>query len=100
MCPNKEGIWEWFEKDGTKRLVSVFDVNKPIGQPPYFRVYWWGGYYNVSDDPTEDGPFGRIEWEDRWGNFVAELGTLSQEELYLMPTPEQLTEILKRYEKV
>ncbi len=41
MKPDKAGIWEWFEEDGTKRLVSVCDVGAPVGMK-YLRVYWWG----------------------------------------------------------
>lgn len=101
MKPDKEGIWEWFEEDGTKRLVAVCNVSKPLKEI-YLRVYWWGGYYNVNDEhdleaPQYD-PLMKAEWPDRWGNFVGEHGTVKDEDLYLMPTAEQRKEILKRYE--
>lgn len=109
MKPDKAGIWEWFEEDGTKRLVEVFNVMDKIPDcPPYFRVYWWGGYYNVNDE-TEDlvnvkgevvvkNHINPAEWPDRWGNRVGDNLSLPEEQLYLGPTPEQRKEILKEYE--
>lgn len=98
MKPDREGIWEWFEEDGTKRHVVVYNVGKLLGTL-YLRVYWWGGYYNVNDEPEDPGYewASKAEWPDRWGNFVAKLDTLPQEDLYLMPTPEQRIEINKRF---
>ena len=105
MTPDREGIWEWFEEDGTKRLMAVYDVAKDLravngSEPPYFRAYWWGGYYNVADSPeeVEGDPFCKSEWPERWGNFVGEHGSIPDEQLYLMPTPEQREKIMKRYE--
>lgn len=101
MKPDKEGIWEWFEEDGTKRLVAVCNVSKPLKEV-FLRVYWWGGYYNVNDEHDPEAPqydhHMEAEWPDRWGKFVGEHGTVKDEELYLMPTAEQRKEILKRYE--
>ena len=101
MTPDREGIWEWFEEDGTKRLMAVYDVAKDLRkvngtEPPYFRAYWWGGYYNVT--AIGEGPFEECEWPERWGNFVGEHGSIPDEQLYLMPTPEQREKILKQYE--
>ena len=74
--PDKPGVWEWFEEDGTKRLVSVCDVGI---RKPNLRVAWWGGYYSARER-TED-IFGSVggkwvvtqkdvhyeaEWPDRW----------------------------------
>jgi hypothetical protein len=104
MKPNKPGIWEWFEEDGTKRLVEVFDVASKLREvngtePPYLRVYWWGGYYNVADSPEEvpGDPFCKAEWSDRWGNYVGPNGSVKEEDLYNGPTPEQAERIRKRY---
>lgn len=90
MKPNKEGIWEWFDKDGTKRLVYVCDVCKEFPEP-YFRVYWNGGYYNVNDEHDPEAPeydwACKAEWPDSWGNFVGEHGSIPDEQLYLMQPP-------------
>ncbi len=100
MKPDKEGIWEWFEEDGTKRLMYVCNVGGPLPEH-YLRVYWWGGYYNISDDPGVDDKYGPIpgkaEWPDRWGNYIGPLGTVPDADLYLGPTPEQREEIIKKY---
>lgn len=102
MKPNKEGIWEWFEKDGTKRLVHVCNCEQHPQAPPYLRVYWWGGYYNVNDEHDVESPEYdyqiKAEWPDRWGNFVGEHGSIPDEQLYLGPTPEQAEKIKKQYE--
>ena len=89
MKPNKEGIWEWFDTDGAKRLVYVCNVG---GAKPYLRVYWWGGYYNIYADPI-------AEWADRWGNYVGPNGSVNDDDLYLGPTPEQREKIMKQNEK-
>lgn len=85
MRPNKAGVWEWFDANGVKQNVYVCDVGTANS---WFRVYWWGGYYNVNDDEG-----GKSQWPDRWGKFVAT--SLPDDQLYLMPTPEEKTEILK-----
>ena len=104
MKPDKAGIWEWFEEDGTKRLVSVCDVGVDT---PYLRVYWWGGYYTVNEvvnEPIYDCDMKQVrtinrppEWPDRWGAYVGDRNSVPEEQLYLMPTPEQREEILKTY---
>jgi len=99
MKPDKAGIWEWFEKDGTKRLMSVVDVEHDTTRRPYLRVYWWGGYYNVRDEPDNPGPFGVTEWPDRWGSYIGPIGSVEDKDLYLGPTPEQTAEIKKQYER-
>jgi hypothetical protein len=100
MIPDKEGIWEWFEEDGTKRLMSVFNVEHDPSYPLHLRAYWWGGYYNVADSPEEvpGDPFCKAEWPDRWGNYVGPNGSVKEEDLYNGPTPEQAEKIRKRYE--
>ena len=99
MKPNKPGVWEWFEEDGTKRLMAVFNIEHNPECPPYLRVYWWGGYYNVADSPEEvpDDPFCKAEWPDRWGNYIGPNGSVKEEDLYNGPTPEQRAEIMKCY---
>ena len=106
MKPDKKGIWEWFEEDGTKRLVYVADVGVST---PYLRVVWWGGYYDVHDrvnepiydcDMKQCGTVNRpAEWEDRWGNYVGPVNSVPDDQLYLQPTPEQRERILAREEK-
>jgi len=104
MKPDKDGIWEWFEEDGTKRLVHVCDVAgklmEEFGQK-YLRVCWWGGYYNVNDEHDPEAPehdhLLEAEWPDKWGNYVGPIGSVAETDLYLMPTPEQREQILKTY---
>jgi|ERR1035441_426876 hypothetical protein len=102
MKPNRAGIWEWFDKDGTKRLVAVYNTEHNPQCPPHLRVYWWGGYYNVNDEHEAEHPewdwASAAEWADRWGNYVAPHGCFGDEELYLGPTPDQAEEIKKEYE--
>lgn len=101
MKPDREGIWEWFDEDGNRRLVEVFNVMKNIpGHRPYLRVYWWGGYYNVNDEVTnlydcqgnivEKNIVDEAEWTDSWGVRVGDNQSIPQDQLYLMPTPEEL----------
>lgn len=91
MKPNEPGIWEWFDEDGTKRLVEVVNVCSQV-EDQWLRVYWWGGYYNVNDEAmgTPDEPFMKAEWPDRWGNRVGNNHSLPNEQLYLQPTREEL----------
>jgi hypothetical protein len=102
MKPDKAGTWEWFDVDGTKRLVEVFDCSPSNGQP-YLRVYWWGGYYNVNEETNPCDPNGNNclmqEWADRWGERVADNNTLPDSELYLFPTPEQKKTMFAAVEK-
>ena len=90
MKPNKPGIWEWFNDEGKKLLVSVVDVGYGT---PYLRVAWWGGYYNVNDE-DDDNP---SEWPDRWGNFVGEQGSIPEEQIYSMPTSEERKKMNENY---
>lgn len=104
MKPDREGIWEWFHEDGTKRLVAVYNVMKKIPDAePYWRVYWWGGYYNVNDEHDPEAPqydhLTKAEWPDRWGNFVGEIGSVKDEDLYLMPSFGELKKIREEDEK-
>ncbi len=100
MKPDKEGIWEWFEEDGTKRLVDVCNVASKSNDV-YLRVYWWGGYYNVNDEHDPEAPqydhHLKAEWPDRWGNYVGQQNDFKETDLYHMPTTEQREEILKTY---
>jgi hypothetical protein len=95
MKPDKEGIWEWFDDDGTKRLVSVFNVESNPSFPPYLRVSWWGGYYSIDDEPNLGF---KTEWPDRWGNYVGPVDSVKEYDLYWMPTPEQMEKIMKQHE--
>ena len=83
MRPDRPGIWEWFDDDGTKRLVEVFNCAPP-NDPPHLRVYWWGGYYNVNDEHDPEHPeydhCTKAEWTDRWGERVADNNTLPESE--------------------
>jgi hypothetical protein len=106
--PNIQGIWEWFKEDGTRRLVCVYNVGIPLKEVR-LRVKWWGGYYDVRDSVEDtyycDGSVAKkdvrrsAEWPDRWGEYVGRLGSVKDEDLYLMPTTEQRTEIMKQYEQ-
>ena len=103
MTPDKKGVWEWFDDDGIKRLVLVCNVAERLGEQR-LRVALWGGYYDVTDR-TED-IYGCVkgkwvvvekdvhysaEWPDRWGNYVGAHGCVPDEQIYEVPTPEQLT---------
>ncbi len=99
MIPDREGIWEWFEKDGTRRLMTVVDVELSTREQPWLRVYWWGGYYNVADNPNNPGLFGKREWPDNWGKRVGGVGSMPEEALYNGPTPEQREKILDTLRK-
>lgn len=92
MKPNCTGIYEWHDSNGKKRLVVVVDVRASPNCLPYLRVYWWGGYYNVNDDPQEGlgSPFGKAEWPDSWGNRVADISDIADDQLYLFPDEEDL----------
>lgn len=98
MKPDREGIWEWSDERGKKHLVAVYNTSKPINDV-HLRVNWWGSYYNVNDEHDPEAPendqFTKAEWPDRWGNFVGEIGSIPDEQLYLMPTPEEM-EIIKK----
>ena len=101
MKPNKPGIWEWFDNDGTKRLVEVYDVSTSLrkiysNEPAYLRVYWWGGYYNVNDETDDTGYEWKAEWADRWGERIGDNGSLPEEQLYLGPTEEQRDKIFAK----
>ena len=96
MKPTSPGIWEWYDEKGIKRLVEVVVVG--AGHPfAYLRVYFWGGYYNVNDEPEDPGYewAGKAEWPDRWGNRVADNMGLPEEQLYLIPNAEELA-IIRR----
>ena len=86
MKHDTNGIWEWFDEDGTKRLVEVIDVCEGL-IPQYLRVYFSGGYYNVHDEHDPENPeydeYTKAEWPDRWGNRVADNNGLPDDQLYL-----------------
>ena len=101
MKPNKPGIWEWYDDDETKRLVYVFNVFSRASDLVYLRVYFWGGYYNVfdgTDDPGYEWAT-KTEWPPRWGNRVGDIGSLPQEQLYLMPDKEEMDRIRELYNR-
>lgn len=87
-CP---GIYEWYDDNGSKRLVEVVDVCKGM-LPLYLRVYFAGGYYNVNDEHDPENPqydeLTKAEWPDRWGNRVADNHGLPEQDLYLNFTNE------------
>lgn len=89
MKPNEPGIWEWFDNRGIKRLVEVVDVSCQV-EDQWLRVYWWGGYYNIENEPMECGVVLKAEWPDRWGNRVGYNGSLSEDQLYRRPTIEKI----------
>jgi len=69
--PDKEGVWEWFDDTGNKKLVLVCDMGKLIGEQ-WLRVYWCGGYYNVIDGiPDSEYPdINKSDWPMRWGKYI------------------------------
>jgi len=98
MKPDQPGIWEWFDEDGAKRLVEVFNVmDKCPNAAPYLRVYWWGGYYNINDEHDPEAPeydhHMKAEWPDRWGSRIGDNNSLPENQLYLMPTEAELVKI-------
>ena len=74
MKPNKPGIWEWFDENKRKRLVNVVDAG--FEDEPYLRVYFNGGYYDVTKEFDEE------EWPNRWGKFVAPPHTIPLKNTY------------------
>jgi hypothetical protein len=87
MKPNKPGIWEWYDDTGTKQFVSVVNVECDPSYPPYFRVYFRGGYYNINNEAvgTWEEEFSLAEWPDRWGYYVGDEGCVSNEQIYGTP---------------
>jgi hypothetical protein len=75
MKPDKAGIWEWIDNDGSIKLVYVCNVAADAEDRPWLRVFFAGGYYNVHDEcvGTWEEKFMKSEWPDRWGKFVAKL---------------------------
>ena len=102
--PNKEGIWEWFDESGNRRLVDVVNVEHDPSRPPYLRVAWWGGYYNITPESHDliDSK-GKVcgnytfpaEWADRWGTYVGPRESIPNDQLYTQPSPVEM-EILRR----
>lgn len=95
MKPDKPGIWEWYNSKGELKLVGVHDVGYFI---PLLRVYWWGGYYNVHEDVegkkrNPNDPHMNAEWPDSWGKYVGELDSVPNDQLYSLPTQEEMIEI-------
>lgn len=91
--PDSPGIWEWFEEDGTKRLVNVVNTSCVVDKP-IFEVTWNGSYYNIEEyfdniynldgSVFETNVLVKSEWTDgRWGNFVAKYGELPEDSIYL-----------------
>jgi hypothetical protein len=97
MIPNKEGVYEWFEPNGIKRLVYVCDVSKPLCEGD-LKVCWWGSYYSIVDEDTGNGFDRKAEWSTgEWGNYVGPFESFKEEDLYLNPTPEELKEFKFKY---
>jgi hypothetical protein len=89
MMPNCEGIWEWFEEDGTKRLVEVVSPYKDIGEN-ILQVYWNGSYYEIYDrvdnlyNLFEKNVLIKAEWVGgTWGNRIANNGEIHESLMYL-----------------
>lgn len=94
MIPDKEGLWEWFDDGGTKRIVLVSDVSPTNDK--ILRVNWWGGYYSVMSDP--EWPTELVAeslWPDRWGNYIGNYLSIPPIQWYTMPTPEQMSKYKK-----
>ena len=92
--PTTQGIYEWFEKDRTKRLVVVWNVFEKLGdETNYLRVCWGGSYYDVHSryEPLYncDGKHVRTvwspsEWTDgTWGKRIGDIGSIDDKYLYL-----------------
>ena len=62
----KEGIY----RDKTSAELPVVNVGGKHGSPDYFRAFFKGGYYNVNQEPENEG-FEDVEWE--MAEFVREL---------------------------
>jgi len=94
MIPTKEGIYEWFDDDGTKRLVSVCDVSAKKDNS-YLRVAWGGGYYDIKESISPVYNMrGQIvsyhqrpnEWDGgTWGKRLGDIGSIPEEQLYESP---------------
>ncbi len=56
MIVTKEGKY----KDANGNILPVVNC-APLGEKPYFRAYYRGGYYNVNQEP-DNYPFDQIEW--------------------------------------
>ena len=84
MKPDKEGIWEWFDEEGTKHLVDVVNVEHDFRYPKYLRVNWGGGYYNINDESIGeiDEIHCKSEWPDRWGNYVGTRDEVEESLIY------------------
>lgn len=87
MTPDRNGVWEWYDKDNVLRRVIVFNV-APENYKPHFRVCWGGGYYNVNDESEgeseSDAPWMKAEWTGGvWGNYLGKDIDFKEEELYL-----------------
>ena len=94
--PNKTGIWEWFDLDGNRRLVFVWNIfDKYPKNEPYFRVCWRGSYYDVSPEPednemtrllgkTSQERFDESGWSrGTWGNYLGQYEDFNETELYI-----------------
>ena len=94
MIPTEEGIYEWFDDDGTKRLVAVCDVS-PKKDNSYLRVAWGGGYYDIQDsietlyncdlEPVRTHER-KSEWTGgKWGARLGDGDSIPYEQLYKFP---------------
>lgn len=92
MKPTTEGVYEWFDDKGTKRLVEVIDASMGDDEKPYLRVYFDGGYYNVHDQHDPEHPeydwATKAEWPDRWGKRIGDNYCVPDTDLYLTPSEE------------
>lgn len=107
MKPNSQGIWQWFDKDGIARLVEVYNVGND--KRPHFRVFFWGGYYNINDEhlslvDTQGKDCGKFtfkaEWPDRWGDRVGDIQNSPNEMIYLKPSEEEMKNLNQQLDEV
>ena len=89
MIPNKTGIWEWFPESEPSKSLRVYVWNvfeRYPNQTPHFRVYWRGGYYDVSPDGQDTESIKRFNeagWSNgTWGNYLGDYEDFNEEELY------------------
>jgi hypothetical protein len=87
MIPDKQGIWEWFELDGTRRLVYVWNVfEKHPNLQPYFRVYFNASYYDVRPDGEDANAIKRFNeagWSSgTWGKWLGDYNDFDEKDIY------------------
>lgn len=82
MTPNEQGIWEWYDKKGVRRLLEVHNVETNFNYPQHLRVRFNNKYFNVRDQPLNITDT-QAEWPDNWGARIGDLGSVPNQDLYL-----------------